>query len=77
LHLPGGDFVNRIFVDSDQSNRVLRRLEAMFLHGRLGGSGCPSILPVDQGIERSAGAGFAPNIEYFDPENIIKLAIES
>ena len=77
LHLPGGDFVNRIFKDSNRNNQVLRSLEDLYSHGRLGGTGYLSILPVDQGIEHSGGASFAPNPMYFDPENIIKLAIEA
>ncbi len=76
LQLPGPDFVDRIFTWSDRSPQVLRSLQAMFAHGRLGGTGYLSILPVDQGIEHSAGASFAPNPIYFDPENIVKLAIE-
>jgi len=76
LHLPGPDFVDRMFGPSDRSARVLGSLEAIFNHGRLRGTGYLSILPVDQGIEHSAGASFAPNPEYFDPENIVKLAIE-
>ncbi|MDX5403904.1 MAG: class I fructose-bisphosphate aldolase [Bacteroidota bacterium] len=76
LHLPGGDFVSRVFSDTNRSNRVLRNLESIYDHGRLGGTGYLSILPVDQGIEHSAGASFAPNPIYFDPENIVKLAIE-
>jgi fructose-bisphosphate aldolase, class I len=76
LHLPGPDFVDRIFANSDRNPQVLRSLQAMFGHGRLGGTGYLSILPVDQGIEHSAGASFAPNADYFDPENIIKLAVE-
>src|SRR5512138_2110240 len=76
LHLPGPDFVDRVFMQSDRSNRVLGNLEWMFKNGRLGGTGYLSILPVDQGIEHSAGASFAKNPDYFDPENIIKLAIE-
>ena len=76
LHVPGPDFVDRIHINSDRSPRVLRNLQALFDHGRLGGSGYLSILPVDQGIEHSAGASFAPNPIYFDPENIVKLAIE-
>lgn len=77
LHLPGPDFVDRIFAQSDRSIPVLRSLATLFDHGRLGKSGYLCILPVDQGIEHSAGASFAPNPIYFDPENIIKLAIES
>src|SRR4051812_40376229 len=76
LHLPGPDFIDRIFAVSDRSNRVLGNLQRIFNHGRLGGSGYVSILPVDQGIEHSGGASFAKNPDYFDPENIIKLAIE-
>ena len=76
LHLPGPDFVDRIFGPTDRSPRVLRNLAALFGAGRLGGSGYVSILPVDQGIEHSAAASFAPNPIYFDPENIVKLAIE-
>jgi class I fructose-bisphosphate aldolase len=76
LHLPGPDFVDRILVASDRNSRVLANLERMFRHGRLGGTGYLSILPVDQGIEHSAGASFAVNPAYFDPENIVKLAIE-
>ena len=76
LHLPGPDFVDRVFADSDRNPQVLRSLQALFEHGRLGNSGYLSILPVDQGIEHTAGASFAPNPAYFDPENIVKLAIE-
>ncbi len=76
LHLPGGDFVDRIFSVSNRSNAVLRSLNQLYNHGRLSGTGYMSILPVDQGIEHSAGASFAPNPAYFDPENIVKLAIE-
>ena len=76
LHLPGPDFVDRIFAQSDRSPQVLRSLQQLFDHGRLGGSGYVSILPVDQGIEHTAAASFAPNPAYFDPENIVKLAIE-
>lgn len=76
LHLPGGDFVDRIFSASDRNNRVLRSLQAIYGHGRLGGTGYVSILPVDQGIEHSGGASFAPNPAYFDPEKIIELAME-
>ena len=74
LHLPGPDFVDRVFAHSDRNVQVLRNLQGMFSHGRLGGTGYLSILPVDQGIEHSAGACFAPNPAYFDPENIVKLA---
>ncbi|HEV3101552.1 MAG TPA: fructose-bisphosphate aldolase, partial [Candidatus Dormibacteraeota bacterium] len=76
LHLPGPDFVDRIWKDSDRPTRVLRSLQSMFEHGRLGGTGYLSILPVDQGIEHTAGASFAPNPIYFDGEKIIELAIE-
>jgi class I fructose-bisphosphate aldolase len=76
LHLPGPDSVDRAFVPSDRSPRVLVALQQLFNTGRLRGSGYVSILPVDQGIEHSAGASFAPNPAYFDPENIVKLAIE-
>ena len=76
IHLPGPDWVDRIFAYSDRSIPVLRSLQALFNQGRMGGSGYLSILPVDQGIEHSAGASFAPNPIYFDPENIVKLAIE-
>ncbi|RKX97019.1 MAG: class I fructose-bisphosphate aldolase, partial [Spirochaetes bacterium] len=75
LHLPGPDFVDRIFVDSDRPTNVLRNLKSIFNHGRLAGTGYLSILPVDQGIEHSAAASFTPNPAYFDPENIIELAI--
>ena len=76
LHLPGPDFVDRIVSVSDRSVRVQRSLQELFDHGRLAGTGYMSILPVDQGIEHSAGASFAPNPKYFDGENIVKLAIE-
>jgi class I fructose-bisphosphate aldolase len=76
LHLPGPDFVDRVYAQTDRPIQVLRNLQAMFGHGRLAGTGYMSILPVDQGIEHSAGASFAKNPEYFDPENIVKLAIE-
>jgi class I fructose-bisphosphate aldolase len=76
LHLPGPDFIDRIFSLSDRSPEVLKNLKRLFNHGRLAGTGYLSILPVDQGIEHSAGASFAPNPIYFDPENIVKLAIE-
>jgi len=74
--LPGGDFVGRVFSDTNRSNQVLGSMQSIYGHGRLGGTGYVSILPVDQGIEHSAGASFAPNPIYFDPENIVKLAIE-
>lgn len=76
LHLPGADFVDRVWSDSDRNPRVLRSLQSLFEKGRLGGSGYMSILPVDQGIEHAGGASFAKNPIYFDPENIVKLAIE-
>jgi len=76
LHLPGPDFIDRIFFNSDRNINVLRNLHSLFNTGRLAGTGYLSILPVDQGIEHSAGASFAPNPDYFDPENIVKLAIE-
>lgn len=76
LHLPGPDFVDRIFAQSDRSIRVLSSLQQLYNTGRLAGSGYLSILPVDQGIEHSAGASFAPNPLYFDSENIVKLALE-
>jgi class I fructose-bisphosphate aldolase len=76
LHLPGPDFIDRIAAVSDRPIRVLTSLQALLNHGRLAGTGYVSILPVDQGIEHSAGASFAPNPAYFDPENIVKLAID-
>ena len=76
LHLPGGDFVDRIVASTDRTPQVLRNFQALLSHGRLGGTGYVSILPVDQGIEHSAGASFAKNPIYFDGENIVKLAIE-
>src|ERR671926_1533835 len=76
LHLPGPDFLDRVFVPSDRNSTTLRNLHAILTHGRLAGTGYLSILPVDQGIEHSAGASFAPNPLYFDPENIVRLAIE-
>lgn len=76
LHLPGPDFVDRVFTSTDRPNNVLRNLQSIFNHGRLAGTGYLSILPVDQGIEHSGGASFAPNPEYFDPENIVKLGLE-
>jgi len=75
LVLPGPDYINRVMSESDRSPTVLRNLASMFNHGRLSGTGYLSILPVDQGIEHSAGASFAPNPDYFDPENIVKLAL--
>ena len=77
LHLPGGDFVDRIFSIGNRSNQTMRSLQSLYDNGRLGGTGYMSILPVDQGIEHSAGASFAPNPIYFDSENIVKLAIEA
>jgi fructose-bisphosphate aldolase, class I len=76
LHLPGGDFVERIFSQSNRSAKVIDNLKRLYNHGRLSGTGYLSILPVDQGIEHSAGASFAPNPAYFDPENIVKLAVD-
>ena len=77
LHIPGPDWIERIFVASDRPNPVLRNMQLLFNTGRLAGTGYLSILPVDQGIEHSAGASFAPNPMYFDSENIVKLAIEA
>jgi class I fructose-bisphosphate aldolase len=76
LHLPGPDFVDRVFIPSDRPSAVLRNLSGMFGTGRLAGTGYLSILPVDQGIEHSGAASFAPNPVYFDPANIVKLALE-
>jgi fructose-bisphosphate aldolase, class I len=76
LHLPGGDIVDRVYAQTDRGNRVLMNLQRLIDHGRLGGTGYVSILPVDQGIEHSAGASFAKNPQYFDPENIVRLAYE-
>jgi fructose-bisphosphate aldolase, class I len=76
IHLPGPDFVDRIFAHTDRNINVLKNLQWIFQTGRLAGTGYVSILPVDQGIEHSAGASFAPNPIYFDPENIVKLAVE-
>jgi class I fructose-bisphosphate aldolase len=76
LHLPGPDFIDRVWTLSDRNSRVLGNLNRMFHHGRLRGTGYLSILPVDQGIEHSAGASFAKNPDYFDAENIVKLAVE-
>jgi class I fructose-bisphosphate aldolase len=76
LHLPGKDFVDRIFSQSDRNIQTLRSLQSLYNHGRLSGTGYVSILPVDQGIEHSAGASFAKNPDYFDPQNIVELAIE-
>lgn len=76
LHLPGPDFIDRVMAPSDRPVQVLRNMQTLFDHGRLAGTGYLSILPVDQGIEHSAAASFAPNPIYFDPENIVKLAVE-
>jgi len=76
IHLPGSDFTDRIFAGSNRTNQVLRSIQSIYGSGRLANSGYVSILPVDQGIEHSAGASFAPNPAFFDPENIVKLAIE-
>ena len=76
LHLPGPDFIERVVMDTDRNNQTLRNLRGMFEHGRLGGTGYLSILPVDQGIEHSAGASFAPCPDYFDPQAIVQLAID-
>jgi class I fructose-bisphosphate aldolase len=76
LHIPGPDFIDRVWKDSDRSSNVLKHMQSIFNHGRLSGTGYLSILPVDQGIEHSAGASFAVNPQYFDPENIVKLAME-
>lgn len=76
LHLPGPNFVENVWYHSNRSNLVLGNLQRLFDHGRLGGTGYLSILPVDQGVEHSGGASFAKNPEYFDPENIVKLAVE-
>ncbi|RME25306.1 MAG: class I fructose-bisphosphate aldolase [Deltaproteobacteria bacterium] len=76
LHLPGPDWVDRIFAQSDRNIRTLRSLQQLYGHGRLGGTGYLSILPVDQGIEHSGGASFARNPDYFDPEHIVQLAID-
>ncbi len=76
LTLPGPDYIDRVFIQSDRSPQVLRNLASLYGHGRLAGTGYLSMLPVDQGIEHSAAASFAPNPAYFDPENIVRLAIE-
>jgi len=76
LHLPGPDFVDRVWAASDRTPQVLRSLQQMFNTGRLAGTGYLSILPVDQGVEHSAGASFAKNPLYFDPEHIVRLAID-
>lgn len=77
LYLPGNEWLDRVYLNSDRSPRVLGSLQALFKHGRLANTGYLSILPVDQGIEHSAGASFAPNPIYFDPENVVKLAMEA
>jgi len=76
LHIPGPDFVDRVVAGSDRKPSVLRNLQTLFNYGRLAGTGYLSLLPVDQGVEHSAGASFAPNPMFFDPENIVRLAIE-
>ena len=76
LHLPGPDFIDRVVAGSDRMPATLRNFQLLFNTGRLAGTGYLSLLPVDQGVEHSAGASFAPNPEYFDPENIVRLAIE-
>jgi class I fructose-bisphosphate aldolase len=76
LHLPGPDFIDRVVVYNDRPSNVLRNMQTVYDHGRLGGTGYLSILPVDQGIEHSASSAFAPNPIYYDPENIVKLALE-
>ena len=76
LHLPGPDFLDRVFVESNRNNRVIGNLAWLFHHGRLSGTGYLSILPVDQGIEHTAGASFAPNPDYFDPGGIVRLAMD-
>ena len=77
LHLPGPDYVDKVMAASDRGVRVLRNLQTLLSFGRLAGTGYLSILPVDQGVEHTAGASFAPNPIYFDPENIVKLALEA
>src|SRR5215212_4204631 len=76
LHAASADFVDKMFAPSNRSNQVMRNLQALYGHGRLGGTGYVSILPVDQGIEHSGAASFAPNPMYFDPENLVRLAVE-
>jgi fructose-bisphosphate aldolase, class I len=76
LHLPGPDYIDRVFSQTDRSPQVVRNMQSLFGHGRLAGTGYVSILPVDQGIEHSAAASFAPNPQYFDPRNIVELAVE-
>ncbi|MGC6367999.1 MAG: hypothetical protein ACON35_08400, partial [Candidatus Marinamargulisbacteria bacterium] len=77
LHVPSPTYVDDVFSLTNRNNQVLRNLQSLYNHGRLAGTGYLSILPVDQGIEHSAGASFAPNPDYFDPENIVKLALEA
>jgi len=77
LHLPSPTFVSDVFAQSNRNPQVLRSLQSLYNHGRLGGTGYLSILPIDQGIEHTGGASFAPNPIYFDPENIVKLAIDA
>ena len=77
LYLPGDDFVTRVMIDNNRPNTVLRSMQSLFNHGRLAGTGYLSILPVDQGVEHSAAASFAANPLYFDPKNIVELAIEA
>jgi len=76
IHAPGPDYIERVVTHKNRKPAVLRNLNALYNHGRLAGTGYMSLLPVDQGVEHSAGASFAPNPAFFDPENIIKLAIE-
>ena len=76
IHIPGPDMIDKVWMNSDRNIRTLESLQALYGHGRLANTGYVSILPVDQGIEHSAGASFAPNPLYFDPGNIVKLAIE-
>ena len=76
LYLPGQNFVSSVFSDTNRNNQVLRNLQSIYNNGRMAGTGYVSILPVDQGIEHSAGASFAPNPIYFDPANIVKLALK-
>jgi len=76
VHAPGADYIDRIFIGTDRNQQTIRSYKSLFSHGRLANTGYMSLLPVDQGIEHTAGASFAPNADYFDPENIVKLAIE-
>ena len=76
IHAPGSDYIDRVVAHKNRKPAVLRNLNALYNHGRLAGTGYMSLLPVDQGVEHSAGASFAPNPAFFDPANIIKLAIE-